>query len=536
MAVSGTGDLLYSVALIVYLIEETDSAGWVAAALIARIATYTLLGAVGGVIADRFNRRRLMVTLDLSRAVLMVAVGFVIMAGAPPIVVLVLVVASTALTTPYGPAGVAATPLLVPEDDLAAANAAQASIAQLAWFLGPALGAAIVAISGPSVAFFANGATFGISALLVAGIGDVGTGRRGADDDDPSDGMVRQFTEGARALRELPGLSTMTLLLIAVLFAYGIEQVVQVLVVRDRLGMDAGGVGVLAACMGAGGLIAVPFAARLAAQANAGVLLAASGLLMGFPLALLAVTTSPIVAGGLMVVEGIGNITLDVLFITMLQRACPEVLLGRVYALQDSGGALAQLAGTLCAPLLIGLISLEAALWFGGGSLVVLSLLLLPSLQAISSRTEAERVRLAPIAAWLGELGILGEASQAAHERIARSASMVSVAAGAVVFSEGDPPVDLYVIQSGTVSVTMSDRGEIRQLGAGDWFGEIGLLRGVPRTASISAVEPAELLVIPGRVFLDAVNASEALPDPLAATLSHRLSRTHPHLVETTAS
>ena len=113
---------------------------------------------------------------------------------------------------------------------------------------------------------------------------------------------------------------------------------------------------------------------------------------------------------------------------------------------------------------------------------------------------------------------------------------MLSVAAGAVVFSEGDPPVDLYVIQSGTVSVTMADHGEVRQLGAGDWFGEIGLLRGVPRTASITAVEPTELLVIPGRVFLDAVNASEALPDPLAATLSHRLSRTHPHLVETTAS
>ena len=58
-------------------------------------------------------------------------------------------------------------------------------MAQLAWFLGPALGAGIVAIAGPSAAFFANGATFGISALLVAGIGDVGTGKRGADDDDP---------------------------------------------------------------------------------------------------------------------------------------------------------------------------------------------------------------------------------------------------------------------------------------------------------------------------------------------------------------
>jgi len=531
LAVSSTGDFLYAVAMVVYLIEETGSAGWVAASVIARIATYTLLGPIGGVIADRFDRRRLMVALDISRTVVMLLVGIGIVAGVHPAVVIGLVLVSAALTTPYRPAGVAATPLLVAEDDLAAANAAEASVAQLAWFLGPALGAAIVAISGVEAAFFANAATFAISAVLVRGIGDIGTGSRGGEDGG-SEGVLQQLGEGARALREVQGLAALTMLLVAVLFAYGIEQVVQVLVVRDRLDMGAGGVGVLTACVGIGGMIAVPFSARLAARRDAGRLLATSGLLMGGPLALLAVTSSPVVAGGLMVVEGVGNITLDVLLITMLQRACPERLLGRVYSLQDSGGALAQLCGTVAAPLLVGAISLEAGLWVGGGSLVVFSILLLPSLQAISRRTEAERARLAPIAAELGELGILGEASQAARERIARSASKVSLAPGDVVFSEGDPAADFYVIRSGTVAVTTQEHGEVRRLDVGEWFGEIGLLRGVPRTASVAVVVPVELLAIPGRVFLDAVTSHERLPDPLVATLNLRLARTHPHLAD----
>ena len=175
---SHTGDFLYSVALVVYVIEETGSAGWIAAAVIGRMATYTVLGPVGGVIADRFDRRRLMVVLDASRAVSMTAIAIGIVVGVPPLVVLVLVIVCAASTTPYRPAAVAATPLLVGEDDLAAANATEASLAQVAWFVGPALGAAVVAIFDPATAFLVNGVTFALSALLVMGIGDIGGGAR----------------------------------------------------------------------------------------------------------------------------------------------------------------------------------------------------------------------------------------------------------------------------------------------------------------------------------------------------------------------
>jgi len=534
-AVSSTGDLLYSVALVAFLIESTGSAGWVAGAFIARMIAWTVFGPLGGVIADRFERRKLMFVLDITRAVVMTTIALVVAADGPPVLVIALVVTSSSLSTPYRPAAVAATPLLVPEDDLAAANAAEASVSQLAWFVGPALGAAVVALSGPSLAFGVNAATFAFSAVLVAGLGNVGTGEQ-VTDHEPRVGMATQMLEGARAIRTTPGLVAMTFLLLAVLFAAGVESVVQVVVATERLGMGADGVGVLTACIGAGGLLAVPFSARLGRRPESGQLLVAAGVMMGLPLALLSLTHSPVVAGGLMVVEGLGNIILDVLLITMMQRACPDALLGRVFALQDSGGSLAQLLGTIVAPVLITTVSLEATLWVGGGMCALVAMLLLPSLVALSKRTEAERLRLAPLVDELSALGILGDAGQAALERIARRARLEPVPAGSVVFAEGDHPNDLFVIRSGTVVISTETEGEIRLMGAGEWFGEIGLLREIPRTATVTAADDVQLLAIPGPVFLDAVTAHERIPDPVATALHLRLSRTHPHLLDATTA
>lgn len=253
---------------------------------------------------------------------------------------------------------------------------------------------------------------------------------------------------------------------------------------------------------------------------------------MGLPLALLAVIQSPVLAGGLMVVEGFGNILFDVLLITLLQRLCPEQLLGRVFSVQDSCGSLAQLTGMVAAPLLVTSVALETTLWIGGGALVVMAILLVPALRAITARTDAERRRLAPLVAELGALGILAEASVAARERIARSATDVRLPAGATVFVEGDLPDHLYVIRSGAVAVTVAGRGAINELGPGDWFGEIGLLRGIPRTASIVVTEDVELLAIGGGEFLDAVTGSNRLPEPIAGTIAERLAVARPELTD----
>ena len=532
-SISAAGDFVYLVALVVYLIEETGSAGWVAAAAAARMATFILLGPIGGAIADRFDRRRLMVLLDLARAAVMVVVALVIAVGVDVLVVVVLVVVAAALTTPYRPAAVAATPLLVPESDLAVANAAEATIGQLAWFVGPAVGAALVSWAGPELAFVVNGGTFAVSALLVGRIGNIGRGARVTADDagEEAPSITRQIVEGAKAIRSTNGLVAMSGLLAAAMFAYGVENVVQVLVVRDRLGLEAGAVGVLNACLGVGGLAAAPFAARVARSGRSGALLAGAGILMGAPLALLAVITSPVVANALMIVEGAGNVLLDVLFITLLQRLCAEAVLGRVFALQDTGSALAQLLGIMSAPLLVTHLGLQPALVIGGGTLVVTAVVLLPRLAAVSGRLEADRLAIAPLVERLEAVPIFADAAPTALERIARSVQERRYDPGDVIVAEGDAAVDVFVVHDGEVVVSTGAAGEVGRIGAGGWFGEIGVLRQVPRTATVTAAVDVEVSAIPGAVFVGALNGSDALPDPLAHTMNMRLMRTQPDLL-----
>ena len=324
----------------------------------------------------------------------------------------------------------------------------------------------------------------------------------------------------------------MTGLLAAAMFAYGVENVVQVLVVRDRLGSEPGAVGVLNTFLGVGGLAAAPFTRRRVARSDrSGALLAVAGILMGAPLALLAVVTSPVIANGLMIVEGAGNVLLDVLFITLLQRLCAEAVLGRVFALQDTGAAVAQLLGIIAAPLLVTQFGLQAALVIGGGTLVVTAVVLLPTLATVSRRVEADRLAIAPLVERLAGVPIFADAAPTALERIARNAQERRYEPGDVIVAEGDAAMDVFVVHDGEVAVSTGADGEIGRIGAGGWFGEIGVLRQVSRTATVTALTRVEVSAIPGAVFVGALNGSDGLPDPLAHTMNMRLMRTQPDLL-----
>ncbi len=76
-------------------------------------------------------------------------------------------------------------------------------------------------------------------------------------------------------------------------------------------------------------------------------------------------------------------------------------------------------------------------------------------------------------------------------------------------------PDDLYVVTAGELDVTVAGQGVVNHMGADDWFGEIGLLRRVPRTATVTTTVDSELLAIPGTVFIDVLSVAEVLPDPL---------------------
>ena len=122
-AISAIGDWLYGVSLVVYIYERTHSAGWVAAVTIVRLVPYVLFGALGGVVADRYERRNVMLACDLIRAGLMFALALLVGSTGTLIGAIAIAFLNNTASTPYQPAMYAMTPAIVGERDLAAANA-----------------------------------------------------------------------------------------------------------------------------------------------------------------------------------------------------------------------------------------------------------------------------------------------------------------------------------------------------------------------------------------------------------------------------
>src|SRR5438132_176607 len=122
LALSVAGDWLYNVALIVFVFQRTHSAAWVGAATAVRLVPQVAFGAAGGVVADRFERRRVMVVSDVMRALLMVGLALVAWRSGPPALALTIAFLSTTAGTPYVPAVTATVPSMVVEGDLAGAN------------------------------------------------------------------------------------------------------------------------------------------------------------------------------------------------------------------------------------------------------------------------------------------------------------------------------------------------------------------------------------------------------------------------------
>ena len=142
-AVSASGSWAYNVALAVFIFEQTHSPAWVGAATVGRFVPALLLGAYGGVLAEKLERVRLMVGLDWVSAALMCGLTAVAAVEGPPALAIVLAGLTSLCGIAYEPAVAAITPETVPEADLAAANTLRTTIDNLAIVVGPAIGAAL---------------------------------------------------------------------------------------------------------------------------------------------------------------------------------------------------------------------------------------------------------------------------------------------------------------------------------------------------------------------------------------------------------
>jgi CRP-like cAMP-binding protein/predicted MFS family arabinose efflux permease len=530
LTVSQIGDWLYGVALVVYVFDQTGSPAWVAAAAILRLAPYVLFGAVGGAIADRYDRRAVMLATDLARAACMAGLAVVALTGAPVAVALALAFLSTTVGTPSRPAQGAITPSLVAERDLAAANAVVSILEHTALVLGPAIGGLLLLLGSPAVAFAANGVSFLASAALVLPI----RARAAAEpEEEQPPSLARRLADGLAALARSGDAALLVGLLVAATFVYGQEVVLLVLVSERLLGTGSEGVSALTAAVGAGGLAAAGLTSRLATARRPGRTLLLVMLAFSLPLMTLAVIRRPALAYAVMAVEGAGNIIFDVLAVTMLQRVVRAELLGRVFGVLDSLAVAGMLVGSLLAPVVVAAVGLRWALVAAGGSLLVLTVAAVPRLRGLDRRAEATRRELAPRVGLLEGLRVFEGAPRQALESLAAAMEERAVPAGAAVVTEGEQADAFYVVGSGRLAVlSAGERGgepaRVNTLGPGDYFGEIGLLERIPRTATVRAETEAAVWRLAGEDFLGILNQVPSTSGTLLDGVVGRLARTHP--------
>jgi len=216
---------------------------------------------------------------------------------------------------------------------------------------------------------------------------------------------------------------------------------------------------------------------------------------------------------------------MDIVVTTVVQRQIPDALRGRAMGLLQMTGVTSALLGSLLAPVFAGWWGLTPVL-AGMGALLVLAAvggvvilrrqaaLGVPS--ALDAQTDLDPARVA-----LLRKSILGGATSARLETAARRLVELPVAAGTVVIRQGDAADRFYIIDEGRFEVTQAgaDGAErsLRELGPADPFGEIGLLTGSPRTATVTARSEARLFALERDDFLELVGSGPDLSSSLLA-------------------
>jgi MFS family permease len=229
------------------------------------------------------------------------------------------------------------------------------------------------------------------------------------------------------------------------------------------------------------------------------------------PLALLTTTHLPLVASALQVISGAGMVVIDVVGMTALQRDLPRETLGRATAIMFGliSGASATLS--LIASGLLASVGLTATTVIFGLGFPLLALLGLPSVRRNDRDTAAAVTALEPRIDLLRDLDLFTGAGRQVLERLAQSAEEQHVPSGTVLIKQGDPADALWVLADGTLSVEVDQEGRRFQrphVQAPGYVGEIGLLRGIPRTATVVAATDCTLLRITGDDFLGALDTS----------------------------
>jgi MFS family permease len=496
-AASITSEWAFTVALGVFAYEHGGTTAVGVLGLI-RMLPAAFATPFTAALADRYERERALLAVSLLSAVALAASAALFYTGRSVGGIFAFAAAHSVVSTLCRPAVAALAPsLATTPQQLVAVNGVSLTLEGLGTLLGPLVAGALVATTSEGVVFALGAVAYIVSALAVAAIRVEGRLRFATDR------ANRGVVDGFRVLARASEPRLIVLLFVAQTLVRGALNVL-VVVVAFRL-LDAGGgwVGLLSGAVGAGILVGGAASVALSGRRLASAF-GVGLVLWGVPIALVAVFPGRAAALLLLAAVGVGNAVEDVAGETLLQRLVPDDLLGRVLGVLFGGATAGMAIGAIATPGLVAWLGVKGALVATGACLPALVLASWRALSAIDRRSSAPvRTSL------LGHVTIFAPLPVSAKEQLARSLVRVDAAAGDVVVREGDPGDRFYIVGSGHLLATQ--RGQpLRKLAPGDSFGEIALLRDVPRTATIIAADDVELYALERADFIDAATAHAA--------------------------
>jgi MFS family permease len=516
--VSSIGDWLYLVALLIIVYDRTRDPVLLGVVGAARVLPYVFLSIPAGIVADRVDRRMLLLVTDLARGAIMVVLAILVAADAPIEAIIGLTILATCFSCFFGPAIGAYLPTLVSDEtDLGPANTAYATLENIAFIIGPALAAIVLSFGSLSGAFGLNALSFGVVAIVLwrlprttAAEPDAEEGGEGATEEPASPDAAPAW----RAL--LVPMAALTATDVVESFVFGGLGVLTVVIAFDRLGIGEEGTGLLNAAVGVGGLAGALVSGTLVLRRRLAPPLALGAVVLAGSVAALGLSSSLLAVLLAMAFSALGSLLGSVVSATLFQRIVPDHMRGRMIGVSETISILAYAAGALALPALADRLGFEPVMIGSGLAIALAAAVAIPLLgSAAIQPLPDDEVRAA-----LSRLPIFVGLPPARLELAERHAHVVAMRQGEVVIRQGDVADRFYVIADGSVEVTQvpaagGPPAVLRRMGPGEAFGEIGLLTGVPRTATVTGISAGRLLALERQDFLELVGNGSGLTFPI---------------------
>ena len=510
---------IYIVALGFYAYERGGATAVGIVGLL-RVLPSVVAAPFGGILGDRYRRDRVIVAVNVGRSLTIVAAAAAVYLSAPAGIVYALASVMGLMQSIFRPTQTALLPLLArTPQELTAANLVLTTVESVGVFAGPAIGGVLLAVTGTDTTFAITGGVFLFGALLLTQVSAPAASQPAA----PQKSFLGEAFAGFGTVAHDARLRLLISLYAVQTLVSGAMNVLIVVMALRTLDLGRSGIGYLNSAWGVGGFLGGFAAIGLVARPRLGSALGVGLVLAGLPMAGIALLPYAGAAIVFLAFVGVGITVVDVAGVTLLQRTIPDHVLSRVMGVVQSVFVGTLGLGAIIAPGLIALVGDRGTLAIVGLTSPVVAILAWGWLRRLDGESAFAPANVAVLQA----IDIFRPLPPAVVEQLAQGAKTYATPAGEAVVQQGELGDRFYVILSGEADVVV-DGVERGSLSAGGYFGEIALLRDVPRTATVVARSALTMLGIDRDEFIGAVTGHPESADAAESVVAMRLGSMRP--------